>query len=168
MDEELKIRYWGDPVLHNPSEEVENIDSEILRLVEKMIDTMHKNLGVGLAAPQVGIGKRIIVVDPFMGEKPEEIISLVNPIIIEKDGESIREEGCLSIPQIREEVKRPYRVLVKGITLEGKEREIEAEDLLARIFCHEIDHLNGKFFIDHLSPLKRRIIKNRLKKLLQK
>jgi len=164
----LKIYYWGDPILHNPSEKVKNIDSKISELVEKMINIMHENLGIGLAAPQVGIGKRIIVVDPFMGEKPEEIITLLNPEIIEKEGESIREEGCLSIPQIREEVKRPYRVLVKGITLEGKEREIEAEDLLARIFCHEIDHLNGKFFIDHLSPLKRRIIKNRLKKLLQK
>ncbi len=168
MDDGLKIYYWGDPILHNPSERVLNIDSKIVELVEKMIDIMHENLGIGLAAPQVGVGKRIIVVDPFMGERPEEIITLLNPEIIEKEGESIREEGCLSIPQIREEVKRPYRVLVKGITLEGKEREIEAEDLLARIFCHEIDHLNGKFFIDHLSPLKRRIIKNRLKKLFQK
>ncbi len=168
MDDGLKIYYWGDPILHNPSERVENIDSKIVELAEKMIDIMHENLGIGLAAPQVGVGKRIIVVDPFMGEKPEEIITLLNPEIIEREGESIREEGCLSIPQIREEVKRPYRVLVKGITLEGKEREIEAEDLLARIFCHEIDHLNGKFFIDHLSPLKRRIIKNRLKKLFQK
>lgn len=164
----MKIHYWGDPVLHNPSEKVENIDSSIAELVEKMINIMHNNLGIGLAAPQVGIGKRIIVVDPFMGEKPEEIIALVNPEILEKEGEAIREEGCLSIPQIREEVKRPHRVLVKGVTLDGKEREIEAEDLLARIFCHEIDHINGKFFIDHLSPLKRRIIKNRLKKLLQK
>lgn len=164
----MKIHYWGDPVLHNPSEKVENIDSNIAKLVEKMINIMHSNLGIGLAAPQVGIGKRIIVVDPFMGEKPDEIITLVNPEILEKEGEAIREEGCLSIPQIREEVKRPYRVLVKGITLDGKEKEIEAEDLLARIFCHEIDHINGKFFIDHLSPLKRRIIKNRLKKLLQK
>lgn len=168
MEEELKIHYWGDPVLHKPSEKVEEIDSKIAELVEKMINIMHENLGIGLAAPQVGVGKRIIVVDPFMGEKPDEIITLVNPEILEKEGESIREEGCLSIPQIREEVKRPYRVLVKGVTLDGTEREIEAEDLLARIFCHEIDHLNGKFFIDHLSPLKRRIIRNRLKKLLQK
>lgn len=168
MNDELKIHYWGDPILHNSSEKVKNIDSKVAELVEKMINIMHENLGIGLAAPQVGVGKRIIVVDPFMGEKPEEIITLLNPEIIEKDGESIREEGCLSIPQIREEVRRPYRVLVKGITLDGKEREIEAEDLLARIFCHEIDHLNGKFFIDHLSPLKRRIIKSRLKKLLQK
>lgn len=168
MNDELKIHYWGDPILHNSSEKVKNIDSKVAELVEKMINIMHENLGIGLAAPQVGVGKRIIVVDPFMGEKSEEIITLLNPEIIEKDGESIREEGCLSIPQIREEVRRPYRVLVKGITLDGKEREIEAEDLLARIFCHEIDHLNGKFFIDHLSPLKRRIIKSRLKKLLQK
>ncbi len=164
----MKIHFWGDPVLHKPSERVEDIDSSIVELVEKMINIMHENLGIGLAAPQVGIGKRIIVVDPFMGEKPEEIITLLNPEIIEKEGEAIREEGCLSIPQIREEVKRPYKVLVKGITLDGKEKEIEAEDLHARIFCHEIDHLNGKFFIDHLSPLKRRIIKNKLKKLLQK
>ncbi len=164
----MKIHYWGDPVLHNPSEKVENIDSKIAELVEKMIGIMHENLGIGLAAPQVGIGKRIIVVDPFMGEKPEEIITLVNPEILEKEGGAMREEGCLSIPQIREEVKRPYKVLVKGITLDGKEREIEAEDLLARIFCHEIDHLNGKFFIDHLSPLKRRLLKNKLKKLFQK
>lgn len=168
MEEEFKIHYWGDPVLHNPSERVEEIDSKIAELADKMIKIMHENLGIGLAAPQIGVGKRIIVVDPFMGEKPDEIITLINPEILEKEGESIREEGCLSIPQIREEVKRPFRVLVRGITLDGSEKEIEAEDLLARIFCHEIDHLNGKFFIDHLSPLKRRIIKNRLKRLLNK
>ncbi len=168
MEDELKIHFWGDPVLHTPSKKVDNIDSRIKEIVEKMIKTMHSNAGIGLAAPQVGIGERIIVVDPYMGEKPEEIITLVNPEIIEKEGSAIREEGCLSIPQIREEVRRPFRILVKGFTLDEKERELEAEDLLARIFCHEIDHLNGKFFIDHLSPLKRRIIKNRLRNLLQR
>ncbi|MGQ9618637.1 MAG: peptide deformylase [Candidatus Aminicenantia bacterium] len=168
MDEELRIHLWGDPVLHTPSKTVKNIDSRVKNIVEKMIEMMHTNAGIGFAAPQAGIGERIIVVDPFMGEKPEEIVAMVNPEILESEGVAIREEGCLSIPQIREEVKRPFRVLVKGITLDEREVKIEAEDLLARIFCHEIDHLNGKFFIDHLSPLKRRFIKNKLKKLLFK
>ena len=120
--------------------------------------------GIGLAAPQVGVGRRVIVVDLSVGEDPEALHIVVNPEIVAKEGESVCEEGCLSVPDIREKVARPYRVVVRGLDLEGRPVEVEGEDLLARAFCHEIDHLDGVLFVEKLSPLKRALVRKKLKK----
>jgi len=161
-----KIVKFGHPVLHRRADPVLEINEEIIALARDMVETMHLAPGIGLAAPQLGIGQRLITVDLSVGEKPDELIILVNPEILEEEGETIEEEGCLSVPEIREKVVRPGRVLVRGLSLEGKEVEIEARNLLARVFSHEIDHLDGRLFIDRLSPLKRSLIRRRLKKQL--
>ncbi len=137
------IRVDEDVILRKRSREVEKITSNILTLVDDMIETMHEADGVGLAAPQVGILKRIIVVD--IGEGP---IALINPEIIKKNGEQIGSEGCLSVPGTYGEVKRPQTIIVEGLNLQGEKIQIKAEDFLARAFCHEIDHLNGILFTD--------------------
>lgn len=161
-----KIIKYGHPVLHRRAEPVTNISGEIVTLARDMVETMHLAPGIGLAAPQVGVSQRLITVDLSLGEKPDELIILVNPEIIEEEGETIEEEGCLSVPEIKEKVRRPARLVIRGFTLEEKAVEIEANDLLARVFSHELDHLEGKFFIDRLSPLKRSLICRRLKKQL--
>lgn len=139
----LNIRKNGDPVLRMKAREVREIDDNIRRLVKDMFDTMYDANGVGLAAPQVGISKRIIVVDT--GDLP---IALINPVILERIGENTSVEGCLSIPGVQGEVTRAERVSVKGTTLDGKEHEFHAEGLFARALQHEIDHLDGILFID--------------------
>jgi peptide deformylase len=133
-----------------------------------MVKTMHSAPGVGLAAPQVSQSIQLITVDISVGENESDLIVLANPEILEKEGETVIEEGCLSVPGINEKVSRPYRVVIKGIDLDGKEKIIEAEDLLARIFCHEVDHINGKLFIEHLSPLKKSLIRKKLQKQQEK
>jgi peptide deformylase len=160
----LPIVKYGNPVLTTKAKPIKDIDEEILELASNMVLTMHTAPGIGLAAPQVNISKRLITVDLSVGEKPDQLIILVNPEFLETEGESIEEEGCLSVPGIQEKVKRPARVLLRGIDLQGNEKTIEAEALLARVFCHEIDHINGKLFIENLSSLKKALIKKRLKK----
>jgi len=160
----LTIVKYGNPVLAKKAEPVREINDEILELARNMVETMHAAPGVGLAAPQVNVSKRLITVDLSVGERPDDLIVLVNPEFLETGGESILEEGCLSVPGIQEKVKRPARVLVRGTDLQGKEKTFEAEGLLARVFCHEIDHINGRLFIENLSPLKRTLIKKKLKK----
>jgi peptide deformylase len=120
--------------------------------------------GIGLSAPQVDVGVRLIVVDLSIGEDPNELVVLVNPEIISREGECIREEGCLSVPEVFEKVSRPQKITVRGLDLEGREKVLAAEDLKARAFCHEVDHLDGKLFIDCLSPLKRGLIRKKFKK----
>jgi peptide deformylase len=154
----------GHPMLSKRAEPVGAIDDQIRALALDMVETLHAAPGIGLAAPQVNAGRRVIVVDLSVGERPEELIILVNPEIVSEEGEVVCEEGCLSVPDIQEKVKRPARVKVKGSDLEAREQVIEAEDLLARAFCHEIDHLDGKLFIDKLSPLKRSLVKKKLRK----
>jgi len=161
-----KIVTFGNPVLGRVATPVTKVDSEILDLARDMVLTMHAAPGIGLAAPQVNISKRLITVDLSVGEKPDGLIVLINPQVLERDGEDISEEGCLSVPGVHEKVKRPARILVKGMDLNEKEQLIEAEGLLARVFCHEIDHINGRLFIEHLSPLKRALVKKKLKKEL--
>ncbi|SDK42852.1 peptide deformylase [Natronincola ferrireducens] len=139
------IRQEDDPVLRKTAKVVEEIDKKIHVLIEDMIETMYDADGVGLAAPQIGILKRIIVID--IGEGP---IELINPEIFEKTGEQCDTEGCLSLPGRSGEVVRPRRVKVKGVNRQGKEVVIEATGLLARVLCHEIDHLNGILFIDRI------------------
>ncbi|MCK4758740.1 MAG: peptide deformylase, partial [Candidatus Aminicenantes bacterium] len=130
--------------------------------------TMHAAPGIGLAAPQVNESKRLFTADISVGERNEDLIILINPELVSQEGEIILEEGCLSVPDITEKVARPSHVVIKGLDLEGNERVIKAEGTLARVFCHEIDHLNGKLFFENLSPLKRNLIKKKLKKRIQK
>ena len=159
----LEILTIGHPILTKKAARVEKIDDELVRLAKDMIETMHRAPGVGLAAPQVNVGKRLITVDLSVGENKDELLILVNPEIVRQEGESVCEEGCLSVPDIREKVARPYRVLVTGQDLEGQDVEIEGEDMMARVLCHEIDHLEGKLFTDRLSPLKRSLLRKKLK-----
>ncbi len=164
----VKIRKYGDDVLKRTADEIRDINGEIIELSDEMVDTMHAAPGIGLAAPQIGKSIRLITVDLSVGENPKELIVMVNPEIMEEEGEEIDEEGCLSIPGIMEKVKRPHRVLVKGYDLNGKEIQMETEGLLARVFCHEIDHLNGILFIERLSPLKKRLTIRKLKRIMAK
>jgi peptide deformylase len=151
-------------VLTRKSEPVEEITEEILRLARDMVETVHAAPGVGLAAPQVGVGKRIIVVDTSVGEDKDALHVLVNPAIVLAEGEAVCEEGCLSVPDIKEKVARPYKVVVRGLDLNGRPVEVKGEDLLARALCHEIDHLDGVLFVDRLSPLKRKLVRKKLRK----
>ena len=159
-----EILIIGDPILTKRAEPVAAVDEEIVRLARDMVETVRAAPGIGLAAPQVGVGKRVIVVDLSVGEDADQLHVLVNPEIVAKEGEAVSEEGCLSVPEIREKVARPYRVKVRGLDLEGRPVEIEGEDLLARAFCHEIDHLDGVLFVEKLSALKRALIKKKFKK----
>ena len=159
-----EILIIGDPILTRTSEPVDGITEEIVRLARDMVETVHAAPGVGLAAPQVGVSKRLIVVDLSVGENKQALHVLINPEIIAKEGEAVSEEGCLSVPDIKEKVARPYKVVARGLDLEGRRVEIEGEDLLARALCHEIDHLDGILFVDKLSALKRRLIRKKLKK----
>lgn len=160
----LQIMTFGNPILLKKAQEIQNITKEIELLAQRMVKTMHVAPGIGLAAPQVNRSIRLITADLSVGEKKEDLIILINPEITDLEGEVLEEEGCLSIPGINEKVTRPFRVNVKGMDLKGNERNIEAIGLLARVLCHEIDHINGKLFIDRLSPLKRSLIKKALKK----
>ena len=161
------IELWGSEVLEKPAETVSNITDAEVKLVQDMVETMYKAPGVGLAANQVGVGKRIMVTDPSAGEKQNQLITIVNPEIVSAEGEQYEEEGCLSVPGFSAEVLRPKKVIIQGVDLNGKEVVVEGSDLLARAFCHEMDHLNGKFFLDHLSFIKRDIIRRRIKKMMR-
>jgi peptide deformylase len=159
----LEIRMMGDPVLRERAAEVEAVDDELRRLARSMFDTMYDAEGVGLAAPQVGIGQRLIVVD---SREPDSApLTLVNPRVVEASEATERaEEGCLSIPGLRDVVERSASVVVEGLDLDGQAVRVPAEGLLARILLHEIDHLDGVLFLDRLSPLKRRMLLKRWQK----
>jgi len=161
------IVLFGDEILEKPAEKVTNITDSEIKLVQDMVETMYKAPGVGLAANQVGVSKRIMVTDPSAGERQNELITLVNPEIVSVEGEQFEDEGCLSVPGFSSSVLRPKSVILKGLDLNGKEITIEGKDLLARAFCHEMDHLNGVFFLDHLSFIKRDIIKRKIRKLVK-
>ena len=160
----LEIMTYGCPVLKQKAEGITQIDEDIIKLAQSMIWTMYAAPGIGLAAPQVNRSIRLIIADLSVGEKKEELLVLINPEIVQQEGSCVMEEGCLSVPEINEKVVRPERIVAKGTDLNGKERLIEAKDLLARVLCHEIDHLNGTLFIDHLSPLKKNLIKKKFRK----
>jgi peptide deformylase len=160
----LEILQFPHPILRKRAREVKAIDEEVHRLVKGMTETMYRAPGIGLAAPQVGAPSRVIVVDVSAGEKPEEFIVLVNPEIVCREGDIQLEEGCLSVPDLRETVSRCRRVTVKGLDLKGQTIEVEGEDLLAVALQHEIDHLDGVLFLDHLSQLKRSRYVARMKK----
>jgi peptide deformylase len=156
---------YGDPVLEKPGAPIKKFDAELEQLAEDMFASMYAAQGVGLAAPQIGKSLRIAVVDVTGGKNPEAKIVLANPEIIHAEGEVREEEGCLSVPGFRGYVLRPQFVTVKAQNAKGESFEIRGENLLARAFCHEIDHLNGILFLQHLSMLKRDLIKRKIKKL---
>ena len=158
------ILKFGDPVLHAPSLPVTEINGAIHDLFEDMVATMYAAPGIGLAAPQIGVPLRVIVVDLSVGEDAKQLIKLVNPEFVEREGEQREEEGCLSVPGYGATPVRPARVVVKGLDPDGKERVYTGTDLLARAFCHEIDHIDGLLFVDRLTPLKRDLLKRKLKK----
>lgn len=163
-----EIRIFPDPVLRNKTAHVEKIDSSLERLIEDMVVTMHAAPGVGLAANQVGIALQVAVIDLSSRENEEQrhpLLVIINPEILSMEGSITEEEGCLSIPDYAEKVKRAARVKVRAQDRTGKFFEVEAEGLLAKALQHEIDHLNGLLFVDHLSPLKKNIFKRRYKKM---
>jgi peptide deformylase len=155
---------YGEAVLHAPAAPVERFDDSIRALFDDMVTTMYAAPGIGLAAPQVGVPLRLIVIDLSVGEDPSQMIKLANPEILERDSEQKHEEGCLSIPGYAGSPTRPARVTVRGLDPDGAERVYTATDLLARAFCHEIDHLDGLVFVDRLSPLKRDLLRRKLRK----
>ena len=156
---------YGDPVLEKPGAPVQKFDAGLEELIEDMFASMYAAQGVGLAAPQIGLSLRLAVVDVTAGKNPEGKVVLANPEIVHAEGELREEEGCLSIPGFRGYVIRPQFVTVKAQNAKGESFEIRGENLLARAFCHEIDHLNGILFLQHLSMLKRDLIKRKIKKL---
>jgi len=156
---------YGDPILEKSTPAVKEFGAELEQLTEDMFASMYAAQGVGLAAPQIGLSMRVAVVDVTGGKNPEAKIVLANPEVVHYEGEKREEEGCLSIPGFRGYVVRPQFVTVKAQNAKGEPFEIRGEDLLARAFCHEIDHLNGILFIQHLSMLKRDLIKRKIKKM---
>jgi len=167
-----KIVKYGDPVLEREGDDVKDFATpELRQFVADMFESMYAAKGVGLAAPQLGVSRKITVIDISGGVKdeegipPSEKIVLINPTIIHKEGKQVGEEGCLSIPGFREQLRRAQKVTVRAQNVEGEWFERSGEDLLARAIQHEIDHLHGVLFISHISPLKRDLIKRKIKKL---
>jgi peptide deformylase len=160
-----EIVKYPEPVLQRPTEKVTEFDEELRTLAADMFESMYKAIGIGLAAPQVGVGKRITVIDLSNQKDPKDKIVLVNPEIVHKEGKQVEEEGCLSLPEIRDKVSRAAKVRVKAQDLEGNWFEMEGEELLARAFQHEIDHLDGILFPWRLSALKRDLILRKIRKM---
>jgi peptide deformylase len=158
---------FGNPVLEKPADKVTVFDGELKILVDDMFESMYAARGVGLAAPQIGVPLRIAVVDVTFKEDPNAQIVLINPEIIHKEGRHTQSEGCLSIPEFRENVSRAKVVTIRAQDLTGKVFEKTGEDLLARAFQHETDHLNGKLYISHISALKRDLIKRKIRKMVK-
>ncbi|HKS72007.1 MAG TPA: peptide deformylase [Terriglobales bacterium] len=156
---------YGDPVLEKPAVPVTVFDDELKKLVDDMFESMYAAHGVGLAAPQIGLSKRLAVIDVTFKEDPDAKLVLANPEIIHVEGKHRQNEGCLSIPEFREPVTRAKVVTIRAQDVNGKWYEKTGEDLLARAFLHETDHLNGKLYISHISALKRDLIKRKIRKL---
>lgn len=165
----LKILTFPDKFLRQPTKPVENIDGEIQKVIDGMAGIMYEAPGVGLAAIQVGYDKSIIVYDVSLKEEKRSLQVLINPKIISSEGKIVSEnEGCLSVPDLRADIKRSASILVEGLDREGKPLKIEADELLALVLQHEIDHLNGTLIIDHISSLKRQLYKRHVQKALRK
>ena len=158
---------YGQTVLEKQAEPVTAFDSELEKLVADMFETMYAAHGVGLAAPQIGVSKRLFVIDTSSGQDQNAKIVLANPVIVSSEGGQVQEEGCLSLPVFRADTPRPLRATVRGQDRHGNEITLSGEGLLARAFCHETDHLNGTLFISHLSMLKRDSIKRKVKQMMK-
>jgi peptide deformylase len=155
----------GAAVLHRPAERVAEITPEIEALVDDMIQTMYAAPGIGLAAPQVGVGKRLFVCDISVGRNPSDLLVFINPEFVERDGMQLEEEGCLSVPGFNATVARPARAVLKGLDRHGEPLTVDASGLLARCFQHEMDHLDGTLFVDRLRGLQKDLIVRKIKKL---
>jgi len=162
-----RILRYPEPVLKEVAVPVPNIDGALVQTIDDMVETMYAAPGVGLAAPQIGLSQRVIVLDIDHENKGKQLLKIVNPVIAERDGEIIWEEGCLSVRDFVAEVRRAARVLVRGYTPDQQEIAIEATDLLGVALQHEIDHLDGKLFIDRISRLKRDLYKRKIKKVIR-
>jgi peptide deformylase len=160
-----EIVTYPDPILQRPTEKITVFDDDLRTLAADMFESMYKAIGIGLAAPQIGVSKRITVIDLSNQKNPKDKIVLVNPEIVHKEGKQLEEEGCLSLPDIRDKVSRSAKVKVRAQNLDGKIIELEGAELLARAFQHEIDHLDGILFPWRLSALKRDLILRRIRKL---
>ncbi|TWJ32453.1 peptide deformylase [Geobacter argillaceus] len=162
-----KILTYPDPELKKKSAPVTVINDKIRELVADMAETMYDAPGVGLAAPQIGVHQRVIVIDVAGKDEPPDLIMAINPVIVHAEGEEYEEEGCLSVPKYSANVRRHARVVVKALNLEGEEVTWKADELLAIAFQHEIDHLDGILFIDHISPLKREIFRRKYRRTME-
>lgn len=162
-----EIIKYPDPVLERPAEPVTRFDAELAKLADDMFESMYEAQGIGLAAPQINISRRMTVIDLSFKRNPEEKIVLINPVIVEREGRQYEEEGCLSLPDIRDKVQRAAWVKVRAQDVKGEFFEIEGTELLARAFQHEIDHLDGILFTSHLSRLKRDLIQRRIRKMMK-
>jgi peptide deformylase len=157
---------FGNPVLEREADDVTEFDTaELHKFLEDMFESMYAAKGVGLAAPQIGFARKIAVIDVSNGENPDDKLVLINPKVVKTEGKQVGEEGCLSIPTFREQVRRAKRVTIRAQNAKGEEYEMAGEDLLARAFQHETDHLYGRLYITHISALKRDLMKRKIKKL---
>ena len=158
------VRY-GDEVLRRRAEDVTELTAEVRSLIDDMVETMYAAPGVGLAAPQVGVPLRVFVADPSVGRNVDDLVVLVNPAVVEKEGVQSEEEGCLSVPGFAAKVRRPSRLVVRGLDRDGETIEVEGTGLLARALQHELDHLDGSLFLDRLRGLRRELIVRKIHKL---
>lgn len=159
---------YGDPILEQAAEPVTEFDTpDLHKLIEDMFESMYAAKGMGLAAPQIGISRRIAVIDSSLGDDAAQRLVLINPEILHVDGRQVLEEGCLSVPGFREQVARPSKVTIRAQNAKGETFEKTGEDVLARAFLHETDHLDGKLYLSHLSVLKRDLIRRRIRKLMK-
>jgi len=163
----LNVVKYGDPILTRRAEEVGDFDEKLHKLIDDMFETMYGAPGVGLAAPQVGVLKRLFVMDCSSGKDKKQKVVLINPVIETEEGEQIGDEGCLSFPGIFLEIKRPQRVVVRARDMNGSEMTLDVMDLQARCVSHETDHLDGELFVNYLSPLKRDLTKRKIKKRMK-
>ena len=159
------ILRYGEPPLHEPASDVPAVDDSIRKLVDDMIETMYAAPGVGLAATQIGVPLRIFVVDTSVGRSPTDLLVMINPEFVQREGMQLEEEGCLSLPGFNATVVRPSRVVVRALDREGHERTLEGRELLARAFQHEMDHLDGTVFVDRLRGIKKDLIVRKINKL---
>jgi len=163
----LEVVKYGDPVLTKPAEEITKFDASLRKLVDDMFETMYGAPGVGLAAPQVGVLKRLFIMDCSSGKNKRQKLALINPVIETEEGEQIGDEGCLSFPGIYIQVARPQRLIVRAQDVDGSSFTLDVMDLEARCVSHETDHLDGELFINYLSPLKRDLTKRKIKKRIK-
>ena len=163
----LDVVKYGDPILTKRGEDVIEFDENLRKLVDDMFETMYGAPGVGLAAPQVGVLKRLFVMDCSSGKDKKQKVALINPVIETEEGEQIGDEGCLCFPGIYLEVKRPQRIVVRALDIDGSEIILDVMDLQARCVSHETDHLDGELFISYISPLKRDLTKRKIKKRIK-
>ncbi len=163
----LKIVKYPDPVLSRPGEPVTEFNAELRKLIADMFETTYAEHGIGLAAPQVNVSKRLTVIDLSLGKNPKDKLVLINPEIIFSEGKQYEEEGCLSFPEIREKVARAAKVRIRAQDEKGKWFEMDGEEILSRCFQHEIDHVDGMLFIFRMSALKRDLVQRKIRKLIR-